>query len=46
MNVIENCVGHYEDHEVRGKHCIKCGTRKSTLLKHKIMFWCEEDFRK
>ena len=43
MTVIENCVGHYEDHEVWGKHCIKCGTRKSTLLKHKIMFWCQED---
>ena len=37
-----DCFG-YEDHEVRDDTCIKCGTRKSTLDKHGVGYFSQED---
>ena len=37
-----DCFG-YEDHEVQGENCIKCGTRKSTLDKHGVGYFSQED---
>ena len=37
-----SCYG-LEDHQVQGKHCIKCGTRKTTLDKHGGGYFSQED---
>ncbi len=37
-----DCYG-LEDHQVQGKICIKCGTRKTTLDKHGVGYFSQED---
>mgnify|MGYP001584018427 FL=1 len=32
-----------EDHQVEGKNCIKCGVRKTTLDKHGVGYFSQED---
>jgi hypothetical protein len=40
---MKRCCYGYEDHEVRGNQCIKCGIRKSTLDKHGVGYFSQED---